>query len=53
MPGVIARIKEFSRSPQGKRVIASARRAAADPKKRARARQLISRLRGRRVGAQP
>lgn len=50
MAGVIARIKEFSRSPQGKRTIASARRAAADPRKRARARELFTRLRGQRTG---
>lgn len=49
MPGVITRIKEFSRSPQGRRTIAAARRAAADPKNRAQARQLFDRLRGRRA----
>lgn len=48
MPGIIARIKEFSRSPQGQRTIATARRAAADPRKREQARQLLGRLRGRR-----
>ncbi|GGX76163.1 hypothetical protein [Streptomyces hiroshimensis] len=48
MPGLMARIKQFTRSPQGRRAIASARRAAADPRKRARARRLLGRLRGRR-----
>ncbi|MFF9686832.1 hypothetical protein [Streptomyces sp. NPDC014623] len=48
MPGLIARIKDFSRSPQGRRAIASARRAGADPRKRAQARQMFGRLRGRR-----
>ncbi|MCZ4120962.1 MULTISPECIES: hypothetical protein [unclassified Streptomyces] len=48
MPGIIARIKEFSRSPQGQRTIATARRTAADPRKREQARQLLGRLRGRR-----
>jgi hypothetical protein len=48
MAGIIARIKEFSRSPQGQRTIATARRAAADPRKREQARQLLGRLRGRR-----
>ncbi|WP_199885510.1 hypothetical protein [Streptomyces sp. CB00455] len=48
MPGLLAKIKEFSRSPQGQRTIASVRRAAADPRKREQARGLIGRLRGRR-----
>ncbi|WP_281394943.1 hypothetical protein [Streptomyces rectiverticillatus] len=44
----MARIKQFTRSPHGQRTIASARRAAADPRKRAQARKLLARLRGRR-----
>ncbi|MEU9980933.1 hypothetical protein [Streptomyces sp. NPDC050856] len=48
MPGLIARIKQFTRSPQGQRAISSARQAAADPRKRSQARQLLGRLRGRR-----
>lgn len=48
MPGLMARIKEFSRSPQGRRAIESARRAASDPRKQAQARKLLGRLRGRR-----
>ncbi|MET9433357.1 hypothetical protein [Streptomyces sp. NPDC006551] len=48
MSGLMARIKQFTRSPQGQRAIASARRAAADPRKRAQARSLLGRLRGRR-----
>ncbi|WP_435972699.1 hypothetical protein [Streptomyces sp. Qhu_M48] len=48
MSGLIARIKQFTRSPQGRRTIASARRAAADPRKRDQARRLLGRLRGRR-----
>ncbi|MGA5410334.1 hypothetical protein ACPCSC_24110 [Streptomyces lavendulocolor] len=48
MSGLMARIKQFTRSPQGRRTIDSARRAAADPRKRAQARQLLGRLRGRR-----
>ncbi|MCK8677680.1 MULTISPECIES: hypothetical protein [Streptomyces] len=47
MAGVINRIKQFARSPQGQRAIASARRAAADPRKRAQARTLLGRLRRR------
>ncbi|MEU0661545.1 hypothetical protein ABZ508_18250 [Streptomyces lavendulocolor] len=48
MSGLMTRIKQFTRSPQGRRTIDSARRAAADPRKRAQARQLLGRLRGRR-----
>ncbi|WP_179166714.1 MULTISPECIES: hypothetical protein [unclassified Streptomyces] len=48
MSGLITRIKQFTRSPQGQRTIASARRAASDPRKRAQARRLLGRLRGRR-----
>ncbi|MEO3754089.1 hypothetical protein [Streptomyces sp. B6B3] len=48
MSGLIDRLKRFSRSPQGRRAVDSARRAASDPRKRAQARQLLSRLRHRR-----
>ncbi|MET9956501.1 hypothetical protein ABZ135_33815 [Streptomyces sp. NPDC006339] len=48
MSGLITRLKEFARSPQGRRAVESARRAAADPRKRAQARSLFGRLRGRR-----
>ncbi|MEU2120115.1 hypothetical protein ABZ567_31780 [Streptomyces sp. NPDC016459] len=48
MSGLISRIKQFTRSPQGQRTVASARRAAADPRKRNQARSLLGRLRGRR-----
>ncbi|MCT4357869.1 hypothetical protein M5362_32715 [Streptomyces sp. Je 1-79] len=48
MSGFLTRIKQFTRTPQGQRAIASARRAAADPRKRAQARTLLGRLRGRR-----
>ncbi|GAA0593416.1 hypothetical protein [Streptomyces crystallinus] len=47
MSGLITRIKQFTRTPQGQRAIASARRAAADPRKRDQARKLFGRLRGR------
>ncbi|MEV5607515.1 hypothetical protein [Streptomyces sp. NPDC052225] len=47
MPGIVNRIKQYSRSPQGRRTIASARRAAADPRKRAQARAWLGRLRRR------
>ncbi|MFF8609586.1 hypothetical protein ACF06X_27075 [Streptomyces sp. NPDC015346] len=48
MPGLIARLKQYARTPQGQRAVASVRRAAADPRKRAQARTLLGRLRGRR-----
>ncbi|GAA0448840.1 hypothetical protein ABZ951_20590 [Streptomyces sp. NPDC046215] len=48
MPGLLARIKQFARSPQGQNTINSARRAAADPRKRAQARRLFGRLGKRR-----
>ncbi|MEV7654396.1 hypothetical protein AB0O39_09540 [Streptomyces anulatus] len=48
MSRLFARIARFTRSPQGRRTIASARRAAADPRNRAQARRLFGRLRGRR-----
>jgi hypothetical protein len=42
------RIKQFARSPQGRRTIEQARRAAADPRRRAQAQRLLARLRTRR-----
>ena len=48
MSELVTRIKQFSHTPQGRRAISSARRAAADPRKRSQARGLIGRLRGRR-----
>ncbi|HET9380864.1 MAG TPA: hypothetical protein VFP69_08540 [Streptomyces sp.] len=48
MPGLIERLKQFARSPQGRRTIDEARRAAADPRRRAQAQRLFARLRSRR-----
>ncbi|MFJ1967700.1 hypothetical protein ACIO93_03430 [Streptomyces sp. NPDC087903] len=48
MPTVMQRIKEFTRSPQGRRTMEQARRAAADPRRRAQAQRLLSRFRTRR-----
>ncbi|MET9378646.1 hypothetical protein ACFYV5_32480 [Streptomyces sp. NPDC003035] len=48
MSGLITRLKQYTRTPQGQRAVASVRRAAADPRKRAQARKLFGRLRGRR-----
>ncbi|MEU6809999.1 hypothetical protein ABZ920_13555 [Streptomyces sp. NPDC046831] len=48
MPGVMRRIKEFARSPQGRRAMEQVRRAAADPRRREQAQGLLGRLRSRR-----
>ncbi|WP_199810410.1 MULTISPECIES: hypothetical protein [unclassified Streptomyces] len=48
MTALLNKIKRFARGPQGQRAVASARRAAADPRKRAQAGRLLARLRGRR-----
>ncbi|MEU7658459.1 hypothetical protein [Streptomyces lincolnensis] len=48
MSGILERIKRFARSPQGRRSIEQARRAAADPRRRAQAQRLLGKLRGRR-----
>ncbi|MER7406133.1 hypothetical protein ABT373_27565 [Streptomyces sp. NPDC000070] len=48
MAGILNRIKQFARSPQGRRTVEQARRAAADPRKRAQAQRLLGKLRGRR-----
>ncbi|MGW8699218.1 hypothetical protein ACWGOK_20165 [Streptomyces eurythermus] len=48
MAGVVERIKQFARSPQGRQTIEQVRRTAADPRRRAQARDLVRKLRGRR-----
>lgn len=48
MAGILNRIKQFARSPQGRRAVEQARRAAADPRKRAQAQRLLGKFRGRR-----
>ncbi|MET7683364.1 hypothetical protein [Streptomyces sp. NPDC005423] len=48
MPGMTERIKQFARSPQGRRAAEQVRRAAADPRRREQARLLLGKLRGRR-----
>ncbi|MFC8132076.1 hypothetical protein [Streptomyces sp. NPDC057302] len=48
MAGIISRIKQFVRSPQGQRAISQARRASADPRNRAQAKRLFRSIRGRR-----
>ncbi|MGW5867728.1 hypothetical protein ACWFRJ_36940 [Streptomyces sp. NPDC055239] len=47
MPGMIDRIKQFVRSPQGQRTIRQVRQASADPKKRAQAKRMLGKIRGR------
>ncbi|MEU3036947.1 hypothetical protein [Streptomyces griseoaurantiacus] len=42
------RIKQFARSPQGRRTIDQARRTASDPRRRAQAQRLLGKLRTRR-----
>ncbi|GAA3492614.1 MULTISPECIES: hypothetical protein [Streptomyces] len=46
MPGIISKLKNYARSPQGRRTIARGRREAADPRRRAQAKSLLGRLRG-------
>ncbi|MFD5338244.1 hypothetical protein [Streptomyces hawaiiensis] len=48
MAGMLDRLKQFARSPQGRRAAEQARRAAADPRKRAQAQRLLGKLKGRR-----
>ncbi|GHA05726.1 hypothetical protein GCM10010372_00980 [Streptomyces tauricus] len=48
MAGIMNKIKQFARSPQGRRTIEQARRASADPRRRAQAQRLLGKLRGRR-----
>ncbi|MET4658113.1 hypothetical protein ABID80_001823 [Streptomyces sp. PvP037] len=46
MPSMMERIKQFARSPQGRRTAEQMRRAAADPRRRAQAQRLLGRFRG-------
>ncbi|MFB0617754.1 hypothetical protein [Streptomyces sp. AGS-58] len=48
MSSVVERIKQFARSPQGRRAIEQARRTASDPRRRAQAQRLFEKLRTRR-----
>ncbi|WP_219689901.1 hypothetical protein [Streptomyces anatolicus] len=47
MPGMLTKLKDFVRSPQGRRTVDQARRASADPRRRAQAQRLLGRLRRR------
>ncbi|MBB4986796.1 MULTISPECIES: hypothetical protein [Streptomyces] len=46
MTALLARIKRFARSSQGRNAAASLRRAAADPRRRTQAQRLLGKLRG-------
>ncbi|MEV5884560.1 hypothetical protein AB0L74_17800 [Streptomyces sp. NPDC052020] len=48
MAGVLERIKRFTRSPQGRRTTEQLRRAAADPRRRAQAQQMLRKFGKRR-----
>ncbi|MET8575690.1 hypothetical protein [Streptomyces sp. NPDC005012] len=45
MSTMLRRLKQWSATPQGRRTIEQVRRAAADPRNRAQARRLLTRLR--------
>ncbi|MEV8588742.1 hypothetical protein [Streptomyces sp. NPDC051180] len=47
MTALLARIKRLRQSPQGRRAVATVRRAAADPHRRAQAQRLLGKLRRR------
>ncbi|MEJ8639254.1 MULTISPECIES: hypothetical protein [Streptomyces] len=47
MAGILDRIKSFARSPKGRRMIEQGRRAAADPRKRAQAKETLRKFRSR------
>ncbi|OWA13616.1 hypothetical protein B9W62_02625 [Streptomyces sp. CS113] len=48
MAGVLDRIKQFARSPQGRRATEQVRRAASDPRRRAQAQEMLRRFGKRR-----
>ncbi len=47
MAGIMDRIMSFARSPKGRRVIEQGKRAAADPRKRAQAKETLRKFRSR------
>ncbi|GHB46458.1 hypothetical protein GCM10010377_41670 [Streptomyces viridiviolaceus] len=48
MAGLMDRIKQFARSPQGRRAAEQVRRAAADPRRRAQAQEMLRKFGKRR-----
>jgi len=47
MPGLISKMARFASSPQGQRMIAKARQAAADPKNRAKINEMVAKTQRR------
>jgi len=50
MAGLMGKMARFASSPQGQRMIAKAREAAADPKNRAKLNEMVSKAQQRRGG---
>lgn len=48
MASIIKRLQQFAASPQGRKLIHEAKRAAQDPHKRRQAQQALRKLRGKR-----
>ncbi|MFP5022061.1 hypothetical protein [Pseudonocardia phyllosphaerae] len=46
MPGLIQKIQQFLRSPQGQKMTEQAKRYASDPKNRAKAQEMLKKFRG-------
>ena len=51
MAGLFSKVARFAASPQGQRAIAKARRAASDPKNRAKINEMVAKV--QRKGGQP
>jgi hypothetical protein len=51
MANPLSRISEFLKSPQGRKLTEQARRYAQDPRNRAKAQQMIDKLRGGKGGS--
>lgn len=47
MPGLISKIQDFLRSPQGKKYADQAKRYAQDPKNRQKAQDMVNKFRGK------
>jgi hypothetical protein len=46
--GLVQKVQEFLRSPQGRKYTEQAKRYAQDPKNRAKAQEMLGRFRGKR-----
>lgn len=51
MPGLMQKIQQFLRSPQGRKYTEQAKRYAQDPKNRAKAQEMLRKFRGGGGGA--